>query len=94
MNSEIPSYTIVKPCGLVPALDGDAGTRHLVASHDDEYLDNRDISRGDLASVLLHAVQMPDSAANLRFDLCSDPTRPADGDWTRLFADARRVAAN
>ena len=89
--SEVPGCTIVKPCGLA---DGEAGERKLVASHDDEYVANRDISRGDVAAVLLRAVEMSEVGEGLRFDLCSDPTRPADHDWTGLFADAARVARN
>ena len=62
-----------------------------MASHDDEYVANRVMSRGDLAAVLLRAVQMP-AARGLRFDLCADAAAPADGDWARLFEDAGRVA--
>ena len=51
----------------------------------------RDLTEGDLAAVLLKAVQMPE-ARGLRFDLCVDAAAPADGDWARLFEEAVRVA--
>ncbi len=92
MGSGIESYTIVKPCGLDPTLAEIHGQHKLIASHDDEYVANRMMSRGDLASVLLKAVQMPDVTSGLRFDLCADPTAPADSDWMRLFDEARSAA--
>jgi hypothetical protein len=90
MASEIGSFTIVKPCGLA-STGGGAGEHRLVASHDDEYVASHVMSRGDLAAVLLKAVQMPE-ARGLRFDLCVDAAAPADGDWARLFEEAVRVA--
>jgi catechol 2,3-dioxygenase-like lactoylglutathione lyase family enzyme len=94
MGSGIDIYTIVKPCGLDPTLSESHGQHMLVASHDDEYITHRTMSRGDLATVLLKAVQMPENARGLRFDLCVDPTAAADGDWVRLFEEARQIVRN
>ena len=94
MGSGIDMYTIVKPCGLDPTLSDSHGQHMLVASHDDEYVTHHTMSRGDLATVLLKAVQMPENAGGLRFDLCEDPTAAADGDWVRLFGEARQIVRN
>lgn len=61
-------YTIVKPCGL----DYGAGNNTLVVGHDDElHLKPPTVSRFDVARITVAAVQHPEVAAGLRFDLCS-----------------------
>ena len=92
MASEIPSYTIVKPCGLV---DSTVQGR-IVASQDDAFTSGHTISRHTLAQVLQWAVQLPTSeVTNLRFDLCIDHGQThSNQDFSRVFADARRVARN
>ena len=93
MASEIPSYTIVKPCGLVDS----AVQGRIVASQDDAFTSGHTISRHTLAQVLQWAVQLPTSeVTDLRFDdLCIDDGQAhSNQDFSRVFADARRVARN
>jgi hypothetical protein len=47
------------------------------------------VTRADLASVIVAAIMDPEHSANLRFDLSSDPDRPASGDFRELFREAR-----
>jgi len=61
-------YSIVKPCGLVDTV----GNNTLVVGHDDQLkLTPPTVSRDDVARVIVEALQHPDVAAGLRFDLCS-----------------------
>eukprot|EP00746_Dinoflagellata_sp_MGD_P135236 gnl/MRDRNA2_/MRDRNA2_69196_c0_seq1.p1 gnl/MRDRNA2_/MRDRNA2_69196_c0~~gnl/MRDRNA2_/MRDRNA2_69196_c0_seq1.p1 ORF type:complete len:310 (+),score=61.50 gnl/MRDRNA2_/MRDRNA2_69196_c0_seq1:124-930(+) len=64
------NFTIVKPCGLG---DGEGGTRELLVGHEDDInlAVNHMIQRADVARVLTAAVEVPQLAANLRFDLCT-----------------------
>jgi hypothetical protein len=48
----------------------------------------RRVTRADVASVLFAAILNPKLSRNLRFDLSSDPDKPA-GDFLSLFDDAR-----
>jgi uncharacterized protein YbjT (DUF2867 family) len=75
MATGVP-FTIIAPCGLTT----DPGTKTtLLVGHDDSL--SGDIARADLARVVAAAAQSPQTAANIRFDLCSkkgDPTLDAD----------------
>mmetsp|Transcript_15635 Transcript_15635/g.43735 ORF Transcript_15635/g.43735 Transcript_15635/m.43735 type:complete len:298 (+) Transcript_15635:91-984(+) len=84
MASGMP-FTIVKPGGLLD----DAGGQHLLlAGHNDD-LERPRVTRADVADVLLHAIMMPSESKWLRFDLSSDATKCATGDFKALFQDAR-----
>ncbi|GAX80894.1 hypothetical protein CEUSTIGMA_g8329.t1 [Chlamydomonas eustigma] len=84
MASGIPSYTIIKPGGL---LSTEGGRSLLLAGHNDRLMHAR-VTRADVASVLLAAILNPKHSRNLRFDLSSDPDQPA-GSLLSLFEDAR-----
>lgn len=88
MASGLP-FTIIKPGGL---LNNEGGKSLLLAGHDDN-LPNPRVSRADLAAVLVAAIQHPRSSAFLRFDLSSDDTQPATGDFEALFKKARDWAS-
>ena len=47
------------------------------------------VTRADLAAVLVAAVQNPRQSSYLRFDLSSDDSQPATGDFKALFDQAR-----
>lgn len=69
MSSGIP-FTIAKACGLA---NGEGGKTKLSIGHDDEYFSfTHTVKRDDVARVLVEAVRSPESAAGLRFDICSD----------------------
>jgi hypothetical protein len=53
------------------------------------------IPRADVANVLKEAIKQPmEVTQNIRFDLSSDPTRPATGDFRKLFEDAGNLSAD
>jgi len=83
-------YTIVKPSGLTDSAPGKA---LLLVGHDDDITnqDTMNVTRADVASVLLQAIQDPGDAGNVRFDLSSDVTKPASGDFKALFAQAHKL---
>lgn len=84
-SSGVP-FTIVKPCGLV---DTPAGTSELIVGHEDAMeVDPPEMSRGDLARVMLEAALQPEFSKGLRFDLCSRRGAPTE-DFRRLFRAAR-----
>lgn len=88
MASGLP-FTIVKPCGLgsdKPAMDT------LTVGHDDsEHWDlSVPVQRSDVARVVAAAIQNPEDAANLRFDLCSKAGTPTkDEEIPALLKSAR-----
>lgn len=87
MASGLP-YTIVKPCGLSeePPL-----LKTLLVGHDDELTPKPPVmGRADVARVCAAAVQMPDAAAGLRFDICAQAGPPTpEADLRQLLESAR-----
>jgi len=64
------SFTIAKACGL---MDGAGGKNKLSVGHDDDTFSfTHMVKRDDVARVLVEAARNPESAAGLRFDICSD----------------------
>jgi len=96
MSAGLP-FTIVKPAGLLGE-ELPAGTRRLVIGHEDHLMDgvtSMAIPRADVADVLKEAIKQPTEVTqNIRFDLSSDPTRPATGDFRKLFEDAGNLSAD
>ena len=82
------AFTIVKPSGLS---DTPGGKSFLLVGHDDSITNKSSIPRSDVATVLTRACLLPSDAANTRFDLTSDPSRPSSGDFKALFAAARAL---
>ena len=82
------AFTIVKPSGLS---DTPGGKSFLLVGHDDSITNKSSIPRSDVATVLTKACLLPSDAANTRFDLTSDPSRPSSGDFQALFAAARAL---
>uniref|UniRef100_A0A7S0MS38 NAD(P)-binding domain-containing protein n=1 Tax=Pyramimonas obovata TaxID=1411642 RepID=A0A7S0MS38_9CHLO len=91
LSSGVP-FTIVKPGGLLGE-DVPAGTRRLMVGHDD-LLDSgvSSIPRADVAEVFKQAIENPEESQGARFDLGSDPSRHATGDFKTLFRDARDIS--
>jgi len=92
------NFTIVKPCGLG---DGKGGKREFLVGHEDDMnlLVNHMIDRADVARILAAAVEAPELAANLRFDLCtkalSEPTVSPQQVFQKAMRpwDPRRLAS-
>jgi len=94
MSSEAKiAFTIVKPSGLTDVAE--AGKALLLVGHQDSITNQSTMSvpRADVASVMVHAIRAPDEAANARFDLSSDPSRPATNDFKQLFQQAKRIGS-
>merc|ERR1712086_243489 len=85
-------FTIVKPSGLTDTAPGKA---MLLVGHDDSITNQTTMSvtRGDVANVLVEAIKMPANGANARFDLSSDGSKPATGDFKALFKQAKEIGA-
>ena len=47
------------------------------------------VARADVAAVLVNGILMPEESKWLRFDLSSDESQPATGDFKALFRKAR-----
>lgn len=94
MSSNIP-FTIVKPSGLLGE-EVSGGERELLAGHDDALLKSKlnNIPRADVARVLVAALEMHELSTSLRFDLSSDPNRPATNDFKQLFHSARDLGVS
>merc|ERR1711990_1101959 len=77
------TFTIVKPSGLT---DTPAGKAKLLVGHEDSItnMTTMSVTRSDVANVLVEAIKNPADAANVRFDLSSDPSLPATGDFHAL----------
>ena len=73
----------------VPIMHCAAGGQSLLlAGHDDDLKQPR-VTRADVAEVLLQAILMPELSKWTRFDLSSDSSKPATGDFEALFETAR-----
>jgi uncharacterized protein YbjT (DUF2867 family) len=89
MSSGIP-FTIIKPCGLDYS-GTEPGQKELLTGHDDSLkVDFPAIPRADVARVMAAAIEMPDSSANLRFDLCSQEGKPTGDDDLRALLQSAR----
>jgi hypothetical protein len=77
-------FSIIKPCGLADDLPG--GTQKLMVGHDDTLMGGNAISRADVASVVVAAVNQRTSG--LRFDICGGSGTPTT-DFPALLKSAR-----
>ncbi|GAB5370916.1 hypothetical protein AAMO2058_001534400 [Amorphochlora amoebiformis] len=84
MASGVP-FTVVKPMGLS---DHQGGESKLVSAQED-ILQFYTVARQDVANVLVNALEMPQLSKGLRFDLASDPSKPASGNFQAFFEDIR-----
>ena len=64
------------------------GQSLLLAGHNDDLKEPR-VTRADVAEVLLQAILRPELSKWTRFDLSSDSSKPATGDFEALFETAR-----
>lgn len=92
MSSGVP-FTIVKPCALDIA-GTEPGVKELVTGHDNDLLPKVTppaIARGDVARVMVAAVEQPQVSAGLHFDLCaeSSSTPTTDADLGKVVQSAR-----
>lgn len=80
-------YTIIKPCGL----DDHVSNNTLVVGHDDQlHLTPPTMGRMDVARVSVAALQHPDVAGGLRFDLCSKAgPATSESDLLGVLQDAK-----
>lgn len=70
MSSGLP-FTIVKACGLG---DGPGGKKKLLVGHDGNGFNlaiDHQMSRDDVARVLVEAINSPEASKNTRFDICA-----------------------
>ena len=93
-SSTTIKYTIVKPSGLLPAT-GITNASYLIGHNDCLTCTTCfEITRSDLANVLVHAVVNSSLFENTRFDLSSDKKHvvvPGARDWNRLSEEAKDV---
>lgn len=89
MSSGLP-FTIVKPCGLDYS-GTEPGKKELITGHDSTMKVNpMAIARADVARVIVAAIEQPDVAKDLRFDLCSKAGTPtADNELVKVLQSAR-----
>mmetsp|Transcript_35416 Transcript_35416/g.59998 ORF Transcript_35416/g.59998 Transcript_35416/m.59998 type:complete len:277 (+) Transcript_35416:28-858(+) len=82
-------FTIIKPAGLVST---PGGKNLLLIGQQDSCMQEGlfSISREDLADVCVQAVLNTDISRGLRFDLVSDPSKPATGDLKTLLQSAQK----
>eukprot|EP00466_Bigelowiella_natans_P016291 jgi/Bigna1/82980/fgenesh1_pg.100_\ len=82
-------FTIIKPAGLVST---PGGKNLLLIGQQDSCMQEGlfSISREDLADVCVQAVLNTDISRGLRFDLVSDPSKPATGDLKALLQSAQK----
>jgi len=81
-------FTVVKAAGLV---DSPGGRHLLVAGQGDSCMHKGmfTVAREDLADVCVHAVVDSNLTQGLRFDLASNPLKPATSDFKALFLSAQ-----